>query len=177
MVSIITQFLHVRTGLINNVLRLVGLPVQDFMGNPDAFRSIYVWSGVWQGAGFSAMIYTAAIAGIDPTLYEAAAIDGSTRFKNIYMITLPCILPTICIILIMNTGGILNSNFDQMWLLRNSANLSTAEVIDTYVYQRAIYDLKYSFGTAVGLFKNVINFILLMLANGVTRALGQETVL
>ena len=108
-------------------------------------------------------------------LQEAAELDGASKWQRMWHISLPSILPTISIILIMNTGGILNSNFDQMWLLRNSANLSTAEVIDTYVYQRAIYDLKYSFGTAVGLFKSVINVCLLLITNFVVNKLGQES--
>ena len=115
------------------------------------------------------------LSGIPAELYEAAELDGASKWQRMWHISLPSILPTISIILIMNTGGILNSNFDQMWLLRNSANLSTAEVIDTYVYQRAIYDLKYSFGTAVGLFKSVINVCLLLITNFVVNKLGQES--
>jgi putative aldouronate transport system permease protein len=113
--------------------------------------------------------------GIDAELYEAAQIDGASKWQRVWHISLPCIMPTVCIILIMSTGGVLNSNFDQMWLLRNSAVLDTAEVIDTYVYQRAIYDLQYGFGTAIGLFKSVINVLLLLMTNFIVRKLGEES--
>ena len=170
-------FLSVDTGFINKVL--IPLFGQDnvivFYQEKKYWPFILTFVHLWKGLGFSTVVYLASIVGISPELYEAARMDGASKWQRMWHISLPSILPTISIILIMNTGGILNSNFDQMWLLRNSANLSTAEVIDTYVYQRAIYDLKYSFGTAVGLFKSVINVCLLLITNFVVNKLGQES--
>lgn len=155
--------------------KIFGYEPSNLFANPRATWPLSFFTEIWKETGWNSIIYLAALSGIPAELYEAAELDGASKWQRMWHISLPSILPTISIILIMNTGGILNSNFDQMWLLRNSANLSTAEVIDTYVYQRAIYDLKYSFGTAVGLFKSVINVCLLLITNFVVNKLGQES--
>ena len=175
MVSIITQFLHVRTGLINNVLRLVGLPVQDLMGNPKEIRSIYVWSGVWQGAGYSAVIYLAALAGIDPSLQEAAIIDGANRFQRVYHVDLPSIMPTIIIQMILSLGSLLSVGYEKVYLMQKTLNLSQSEIISTYVYKRGLQDIQYSYSTAVGLFNSVVNLILLCSANAIARRVNETS--
>ena len=155
--------------------KIFGYEPVNLFSLPEAVWPLSFFTEIWKETGWNSIIYLAALSGIPADLYEAGELDGASKWQRMWHISLPCILPTVCIILIMNTGGILNSNFDQMWLIRNSANLSNAEVIDTYVYQRAIYDLKYSFGTAVGLFKSVINVILLLITNMIVAKMGQES--
>ena len=174
-VGILTNFLSVDNGIINNLIADMGGKKVDFMGSSKWFRTLYVFSGVWQGAGFSAMIYTAAIAGIDPTLYEAAAIDGSTRFKNIYMITLPCILPTIVVMLILRIGGLLSSSYEKIILMYSPAIYETADTLGTYSYRAGILDQKTSMSTAIGLFNAVCNVVLLGIANWGSRSVTESS--
>ena len=174
-VGILTNFLSVDNGIINNLIADMGGKKVDFMGSSKWFRTLYVFSGVWQGAGFSAMIYTAAIAGIDPTLYEAAAIDGSTRFKNIYMITLPCILPTIVVMLILRIGGLLSSSYEKIILMYSPAIYETADTLGTYSYRAGILDPKTSMSTAIGLFNAVCNVVLLVIANWGSRKVTESS--
>ena len=174
-VGILTNFLSVDNGIINNLISDMGGKKVDFMGSSKWFRTLYVFSGVWQGAGFSAMIYTAAIAGIDPTLYEAAAIDGSTRFKNIYMITLPCILPTIVVMLILRIGGLLSSSYEKIILMYSPAIYETADTLGTYSYRAGILDQKTSMSTAIGLFNAVCNVVLLVIANWGSRKVTESS--
>ena len=174
-VGILTNFLSVDNGIINNLIADMGGKKVDFMGSSKWFRTLYVFSGVWQGAGFSAMIYTAAIAGIDPTLYEAAAIDGSTRFKNIYMITLPCILPTIVVMLILRIGGLLSSSYEKIILMYSPAIYETADTLGTYSYRAGILDQKTSMSTAIGLFNAVCNVVLLVIANWDSRKVTESS--
>lgn len=174
-VGILTNFLSVDNGIINNLIADMDGKKVDFMGSSKWFRTLYVFSGVWQGAGFSAMIYTAAIAGIDPTLYEAAAIDGSTRFKNIYMITLPCILPTIVVMLILRIGGLLSSSYEKIILMYSPAIYETADTLGTYSYRAGILDQKTSMSTAIGLFNAVCNVVLLVIANWGSRKVTESS--
>ena len=164
-VGIMVNFLSVDNGIINNLIASLGGAKKDFMGSTKWFRTLYVLSGVWQGTGFSAMIYTAAIAGIDPTLYEAAAIDGCSRFKCMYKITIPCIMPTIMIMLILSIGGLFSSGVDKILLMYSPAIYETADTLGTYTYRAGVIDGKISLSTAVGLFNGVCNVILLVLAN------------
>ena len=175
MVSIIIQFLHVRTGMVNNFIKLLGFEPYDFMGNPDAFRSIYVWSGVWQGVGYSAVIYLAALAGIDLSLQEAAIIDGANRFQRVYHVDLPSILPTIVIQMILSLGSLLSVGYEKVYLMQNSLNMSQSEIISTYVYKRGLQDIQYSYSTAVGLFNSVVKLILICSANAIARRVNDTS--
>ncbi len=166
MVSMIILLLSPRLGIVNQVLGVVGIPSTDFMGNPDNFRHIYVWSDVWQTAGYSAVIYLAALAGIDPTLYEAAKVDGASRFQKIIHVDLPGIMPTAVIILVLAVGNVMAVGFEKAFLLQNPLNLSTSEIISTYVYKTGLLNADYSLATAIGLFNSVINLVLLLLVNG-----------
>ena len=173
---IISQLLSPNGGiLMEGASKLFGFEKTNLFAIPDAVWGLSFASEIWKETGWNSIIYLAALSGIPAELYEAGELDGASKWQRIWHISLPGIMPTVCIILIMNTGGILNTNFDQMWLFRNSANLSKAEMIDTYVYQRAIYELKYSFGTAVGLFKSIINVLLLLGVNYTIRSLGHES--
>ena len=145
------------------------------MGKPQYFRHLYVWSGVWQSMGWSAIIYLAALSGIDPGLHEAASIDGATRIQRIIHINLPSILPTIMITLILQIGKLLSVGYEKVYLLQTNLNIEASEVISTYVYKRGIINTNYSFSTAVGLFNNIINVILLILANQISKKMTKSS--
>ncbi|MFC3798045.1 ABC transporter permease [Cohnella sp. GCM10012308] len=176
MVSIIMLFLAPRLGFANVALNHLGFDSINFLGEPGMFRSIYVWSDIWQTAGYSAVIYLAALAGIDPTLYEAAKVDGASRFQKIVHVDLPGILPTIVVILILNVGNVMAIGFEKVYLLQNPLNQSTSEIIATYVYSIGLLNANYSFATAVGLFNSVINLVLLLLVNGIAKRLTSNSI-
>ena len=151
-----------KEGIVNDVLLLFGLQTPIFfMGDSTWFRVILVVSNLWQEAGFSAIIYTAAIAGVDNTLYEAAMLDGANRWRQTWHITVKCIMPFVVLLTILNLGNILNAGFDQVFNLYNGAVMKTADIIDTYAYRVGLMDAQYSFGTAVGLFKSVVSCALI----------------
>ncbi len=139
------------------------------------FRPIYVFSDVWQTAGYSAVIYLAALSGIDPTLYEAAKVDGASRLQRIRYIDLPGILPTAVIILILSVGNVMAVGFEKVFLLQNPLNLSTSEVISTYVYKMGLLNANFSFATAVGLFNSLVNLVLLVSVNFVAKRLANAS--
>ena len=143
-------------GLVNNILGHFGAGPVFFLGDPDLFRGVLVVTNLWQEAGFSAILYMAAIAGVDASLYEAAEMDGASRWQQTVHITLGLIRPFIILLLILNIGNILNAGFDQVFNLYNGLVLSKADIIDTYVYRVGLLGAQYSFGTAVGLFKSII---------------------
>jgi len=176
MVSIIMQVLHPRTGLVNLIITALGGEPVNFMGEMEYFKSIYVWSGIWQYTGYSAIIYIAALAGIDPTLYEAAKVDGVTRFKKILYIDLPGIAPTIIILLILNAGNIMNIGFEKIFLMQNDLNLASSEIISTYIYKIGLKHAQFSFSTAVSFFNSMINFILLTVVNSLARKYGEVSI-
>ena len=169
------QFFSPSTGPINFILKHFGLKPIYFLGEPNWFVFTIITTGIWQSIGWGTIIYLAAISNIDPQMYESAVLDGATRFQNVIYITLPSIMPTIAILLILNTGNILNAGFDQIFNLYNSAVLSVADIIDTYVYRRGLTGMEYSFATTVGLFKNVIGFILVYITNKIARKIGGST--
>lgn len=169
MVSMIMLFLAPRLGIVNIALQSAGLPPTNLLGSPSAFSSIYVWSGVWQNTGYAAIVYLAALAGIDPTLYEAAKVDGASRIQKIINIDLPGIMPVAVIILILSVGSLLAVGFEKVYLLQNPLNLSASEIIPTYVYKIGLLNANFSFATAVGLFNSVINMVLLVLVNSWAR--------
>lgn len=160
-------------GMINSFLAIFGHknPI-NYLSDPKYFWAILIVSEMWKGVGWGSIIYLAAINGIDPNLYEAASIDGSNRFRNIIHITLPSLVPTIIIILMFTLGGLLNSNFDQIFMLTNAQVYDRAVVIDTYVYE-AMKNGRFSFSTAVGLFKSVVGFVLLMIANTAAKIISK----
>ena len=175
MVSIIMQFLDPRIGFVNRVIVLLGGQAQNFMGQASLFQSIYVWSGVWQSMGYAAIIYIAALSGIDPALYEAAYMDGASRFRKMIHIDIPGLLPTIVILLILNVGGLMNVGFEKVFLMQNPINLSSSEIISTYVYKIGILSAQFSFGTAVGLFNSVVNLLLIVGVNQIARKIGETS--
>ena len=152
---------------------MVGLILQ-FMAKAEYFRPIYVWSGVWQGVGYSSIIYIAALSGISPELHEAAIVDGANILKRIWHVDLPGIAPTISILLIMSCGSILSVGYEKIYLLQNSLNLDVSEVISTYVYKQGIASStpQYSYATAIGLFVSLVNVFMLLIVNKVSDRLS-----
>lgn len=173
LVGIILSMLSPSIGVVNTILDALGMQRTYFMAVPAAFPHIYVWSGVWQGMGWSAVIYISALSAVDPALHEAAMIDGASRLKRIRHINLPTIQPTIAILFILSMGQLASVSYEKIYLLQNDLNVGVSEVISTYVYKRGIQNTNYSFSTAVGMFNNVINVILLVGANGLSRKMGQ----
>ena len=148
-------------GFVNNVLQTIGFKPVMFLGDSSWFMIVLVLSNLWQEAGFSAILYTAAISGVDENLYEAAVIDGANRWQQIWHITLKCIKPFIILLIVLNIGNILNAGFDQIFNLYTGLVLDVADVIDTYVYRVGLQGAQYSFGTAIGLFKSLVAMILI----------------
>ena len=145
------------------------------LSKPEYFRTIYIGSDIWQGVGFSSIIYIAALTNVDPELYEAATIDGAGRFRRMLNISIPGIMPTITILLIMNVGSLMSLGYEKIILLYNSLTYETADVISSFVYRRGIVSGDYSFSTAVGLFNTVVNFVLILLANTVAGKVSETT--
>lgn len=175
MVSIVILFLSPSSGLINNILGLFGMETNNFLGNPNYFKSIYVWSDVWQTTGYATIIYLAALAGIDTELYEAAKVDGANRIQKILNIDLPGIMPIIIILLILNIGSTMALGFEKIYLLQNPLNISSSEVIATYVYKVGLLGANFSFAAAVGLFNSIINFILIISANSISKKFSSSS--
>lgn len=171
--GLIRMFLNPNFGIYGNLMRALGFGTpSNLMNNAQAFRHIYVFSGVWQNLGWDSIIYIAALTGVDPTLYEAATVDGASDFQKIRFIDIPSLIPTATLLLIMSCGSIMSSNFEKAYLLQSSINLETSELISTYTYKMGMLEYQYSFSAAVDLFNTVINFILLSTVNGISRRLG-----
>lgn len=142
---------------------------QDLLTIPGYFSSIYVWSGVWQSVGWGTIIYLAALAGVPPELIESARIDGANRIQVMRHINIPCILPTIVIVFIMNTGSVLSVGFEKIYLLQNELNLDVSRVISTYVYEIGLVGGQFSYSTAIGFFNNIVNIIMILISNQVAK--------
>ena len=175
MVTIIFEMLHPRSGILTAVFRVFGIEADNMMGDASLFRTIYVFSGVWQHTGYASIIYIAALASIDPSLHEAAIVDGATKLQRMRHIDIPGIIPTAVILLILNTGRIMNIGFEKTFLMQNDLNLRTAEVISTYTYKIGLINANFSFGTAVGLFNSVINLTLLLTMNRIMRKVSETS--
>jgi len=167
--GMITVFLSPESGVINFLLKLVGVEPVAFLAKPKAFKWVYVLSGIWQTVGWSAIIYIAALSGVDKNLLEAAEIDGANRIQRIRYVNFPVLIPTIVIMFILRCGSILSVGYEKVYLLQNTANLSASEVISTYVYKVGLEKADFGFSTAVNLFNNVINCIVLILSNKISR--------
>lgn len=165
MVGILQLLLKYDSGLLNNLLELIGLPRKDFLTDPAAFRTIYVLSDLWQFTGWNAIIYLSALSSIDPELVESARVDGANRLQKIRYIDIPGIMGTIVIMLILRMGQMLSIGFDKVFLLQNAMNRETADVISTYVYRVGLVGGQYSYTTAIGVFNSIINFVILMTVN------------
>ena len=173
--AMITIFLSPSSGIVNKAIEALGGKAVNFMMRPECFMPIYVISGIWQGLGWNAIIYVAALASVDPALHESAMIDGASRLQRILHINLPCILPTVIIMLILQTGSLLNVGFEKVFLLSNDAVLETSEVISTYTYRIGIAGAQFSQSAAIGLFNSVVQFIMLVIVNTLARRLSETS--
>jgi len=173
-VSLTYLFLSTEVGLINKLIAAWGGEKIDFLFKPEFFYPLIVGQDLWRGIGWGSIIYMAAIAGVDPALYEAAKMDGAGKFRQIWHVTIPCIMPTIIILFILQLGNMLDVNFEQMWLMQNPFNTHLSEVFETYVYKVGIGGAEYSYTTAVGIFKSVVGLVLILLANYLAHKRGHE---
>jgi len=171
-VSIIIQVLSTH-GMVNSLIVFLGGTRITFLGEAGLFKSIYVWSGVWQNVGYSSIIYLAALAGINPELQEVAYIDGANIWQRIWYVDIPGIMPTAIILLIVNTAGLLNVGFEKVFLLQNPLNMSSSDVISTYTYRMGLVDMNYSLATAVGLFQSIISFAFMITVNQISKKVSE----
>ena len=174
-VGIMFVVLSPRSGLVNNAIQLGGGEPIFFMGSAEWFRPIYVLSDVWQNAGFSMIVYLAALAGIDPALHDAAKVDGASKLQRIRHIDLPGIMPVITVLFILAIGNLLNVGFEKALLMQTPLNLSTSEIIQTYVYHAGLQQAQFSYSAAIGLFNSILNLALLLFFNSVARRANQAT--
>lgn len=174
--SMVTLFFNQKTGVVNAIIEFLGGTRTDFLTKASYFEDIYVWSGVWQGLGFGAIIYIAALASVPMEQIEAARIDGATRLQIIWHVNIPYILPTIIIMLIFSCGGILGVGFEKILLLQNDLNLSRSQVISTYVYEIGIRGGQFSYSSAIGLFNTIINVTILAIVNEIARRFGETSI-
>lgn len=174
-VGMMFLFTSPSTGIINILIAKIGGPRIYYMGSLDWFRPVYVLSDIWQETGWGAIIYLAALSGINPELYEAATMDGATKFQRIVHVDIPAILPTVIIMLVLRSGSIMSLGFEKAFLMQTALNLDHSEIISTYVYKVGLLGAQFSFGSAVGLFNSVVNLTLLLIVNRAARALGETS--
>ena len=167
--AMVHMFFNVDGGIVNNAIVALGGKPVPFMYKAKYFDHLYVWSGVWQGMGWSAVIYLSALSAVDPELHEAARIDGASRLQIVLHINLPAIAPTVITMLILRFGQVMDLGFEKIYLLQNSLNLDASQVIATYVYELGVRSGQFSYSSAIGLFNTVINVILLLIVNQVSR--------
>lgn len=173
--SMISLFFAKNTGFVTQIIESITGTSPEWLTSAKAYPHIYTWSGVWQNLGWNCVIYVAALSGVDPTLHEAATIDGASRFKRILHVNLPAITPTIVITLILRVGSILSVGADKALLLKNGLNQDAAEIIATLVYERGMVGADFGFGTAVGLFTNVINIIMVLTVNWIASKVSETS--
>lgn len=172
--SIVMQLLS-GTGIVNTIVHYFGGNTINFLGDPSKFKTIYVISGIWQGVGYDAIMYIAALTAIPPELYEAATVDGANIWQRIWNVDVPSIMPTAIILLIMSSSRVLNVGFEKVYLLQNSLNQSSSEIISTYVYKMGLVNTEYGFSTAVGLFQSVVSMLLLVIVNTISRKVTETS--
>ena len=170
--GLVTNFLRTNGGIINDLIALTGGERISFLTRPEYFRTIYIVSDIWQHLGWDAIIYIAALTGIDPQLYEAATIEGANRYQKTVHVTLPCIAPTITIMLILRVGNLMNLGYEKILLLYSGATYETADVISTFVYRRGLMTADFSYGTAVGLFQSVVSLLLVVSTNWIGKRIS-----
>lgn len=172
-VGMMHTLLSPETGMVNQLIESLGGKPIAFMQSSAWFRPLYIISGIWQGFGWSSIIYLSALTGVSPELYEAAEIDGAGRFRKIWSVSIPAIIPTVVIMLILAIGGLMNVGYEKVMLMYNPGIYEVSDVISTYVYRKSIQGGEFSFGTAVDLFNNVVNFIIIFIANKVSRSISE----
>jgi putative aldouronate transport system permease protein len=175
MVGLMMILFSPSTGLLGNIFSLFGKEAPDLIGSANLFSSVYVWSDVWQHVGWDSIIFIAALSSIDPSLYEAATVDGANRMHKIRYIDIPMLMPTAITLLILRVGGLLGVGFEKVYLMQNSLNITSSEILSTYVYKIGLLSSQYSFSSAINLFNTIINFILLIMVNQISKKLSQNS--
>ncbi len=171
--SLVLMMLDRANGPINNLIALLGGKRTSFISFPQYFSSIYVWSGMWQNMGWDSILYVSALANISVELIEAARIDGANRMQVIRYVNLPGILPTVAIAFIMRAGGLLSVGYSKIFLLQNDLNIEASQVISTYVYNIGLIDAQYSYSSAIGLFNNIVNILILLFVNRIVKSVSE----
>lgn len=171
--GILVNFLSPSSGIINSIIKAFGGEPINFLMEPKWFRTVFIASGVWQGFGWSAIVYLAALTGISQELYEAARVDGASKLQQVFHISIPCILPTIIVTSIMQIGTLMSVGYEKVILLYNPVTLEVADVISSYTYRTGLVEGNYSFGSAVGLFNSAINLVLVFVANRISRKVSE----
>jgi putative aldouronate transport system permease protein len=174
-VGIVYLLLSPKTGAVNSLLGIFGIKPIFFMGSAEWFKTVFVFSGVWQSVGWGTIIYLAALTAVNPDLHEAATVDGASKLQRVYHVDIPSIMPTVIIMLIMNMGHMMSVGFEKVYLMQNQLNIDSSETIQTYVYKAGLVQGQYSYSAAIGLFNTVINFILLISVNKIAKSLKQTS--
>lgn len=174
MVGLLNVLLAPNTGIVSALLGVFGVHT-NLLGDEAAFVPVYVLSDIWQHAGWNSIIYLAALSSVDSQLYDACRVDGASKWQIIRHVDLPCLVPTMIILLILNMGNILNVGFEKIFLMQNNANLSVAEVISTYVYKIGIRSNQYSYSAAIGLFNTLVNFVMLVTVNKISKRVSDTS--
>lgn len=174
-VGMLAIFFSPSSGIVNSLRKTLNLTVIDYMAQPQYFRNLYVFSEVWQHAGWGTVLYIAALSSVNPELYEAATVDGCNKFQRMLYVDIPCLVPTIIRVLILNTGSVMNVGFEKVYLMQNTLNLSVSEILSTYVYKQGLLSTDFSFATTIGLFNSVTNCVLLLIVNSLARKVGDTS--
>lgn len=175
MCGMIILFLSPSSGVIAKLLGYIGIQMPNVMGEASAFPSVYVWTEVWQHLGWDSILYIAALSAIDPSLYEAATVDGASKWQKMIKIDIPLLMPTATVMFILRMGSVMSVGFEKVYLLQNNLNLATSEIISTYVYKMGLVSSQYSLSSAIGLFNNVINLVLLVLVNYISSKMSNTS--
>lgn len=168
------KMLSPSSGAVNMVIKSLGFEPIYFMAEPSYFRTILVLSDIWKEIGWGSIIYLAALSGVDPQLYEAAIVDGASKWKQLWSITIPSIAPTIVIMFILRVGGVMNAGFEQIFMMYSPNVYAVSDIIDTFVYRIGLESVKYSLATAIGLFKSVIGFLLILITNRLSKMIDEN---
>lgn len=177
MCGMLILFLSPSTGIISKLVGLLGFQLPNLMGSAAAFPHIYVWSEAWQHVGWDSILYIATLSSVDPSLYEAATMDGAGKWKKMLHVDVPALMPTVTIMLILRMGSVMSVGFEKVYLLQNTLNSSTSEIISTYVYKMGLISNQYSLSSAIGLFNNVINLALLLLVNAISKKISDTSLI
>jgi putative aldouronate transport system permease protein len=175
MCGMIIMFLSPSSGIIPRLCGFIGLNIGDLMGNAGAFSGIYVWTEVWQHVGWDSIMYIAALSSVDPQLYEAAEVDGASKWQKIGAIDIPMLVPTMITLFILRCRSLLGVGFEKVYLLQNDLNIASSEIISTYLYKMGLKSNQYTYSAAIGLFNNLVNFLILILINGISKKISDTS--
>lgn len=175
MVGLLTLILSPGSGVFGTICNMLGVEAPNLLGQAGAFKHLYVWSDIWQHAGWDSIIFIAALSGVDPSLYEAATVDGASKMQKVRFIDIPLLIPTAIIMLILRMGGLMSLGFEKVYLMQNDLNINSSEVISTYVYKIGVINTQYSYSAAINLFSTLVNFVLLIMVNRIAKRYSESS--